>query len=62
MATRRGERAATFGLLGIVLQFRAVWRPLGNVEVLPAADFFGGTGGKWAGWMDFVAVASGRRL
>eukprot|EP00325_Prymnesiales_sp_UTEX-LB-985_P023177 CAMPEP_0174725678 /NCGR_PEP_ID=MMETSP1094-20130205/46167_1 /TAXON_ID=156173 /ORGANISM="Chrysochromulina brevifilum, Strain UTEX LB 985" /LENGTH=45 /DNA_ID= /DNA_START= /DNA_END= /DNA_ORIENTATION= len=29
----------------IVLQLRAVGRPLGNVEVLPAAAFFGGMGG-----------------
>ena len=46
---------------GIVLQSRAVGRPLGNAEVLPTAAFFGGMGGKGAVWIGFEAAASGRR-
>ena len=44
------------------MQLQAVGRPVGHVEVLRAADFFGGTGDKCAVWMDFEAAASGRRL
>ena len=46
---------------GIVLQSRAVGRPLGNVEVLTADAFFRGMGGKGAVWIGFEAAASGRR-
>ena len=45
-----------------LVQFASCGRPLGNVEVLPAADFFGGTGVKLVVWMDFEAAASGPRL
>jgi hypothetical protein len=37
---------------GIVLQFASCWAAAGqrtNIEVLPAGDFFGGTGGKMDG-------------